>query len=907
MQQGRGRGRAKGPPVQSPTSPTTGAWVRRPGPGQPQAGPSQPRASPRPSQPRASYPRPPQPRSSPRPSQPGPSQPGPSQPGPSQRAWPRPGQPIQTFARGGRGDGQGYSGGASYESKDTQTGGGGDASIGRGAMRGKRSVPTDIMLVTRPQNLPTKKGSFGTQIKLRANYFRLLSTTNWTLYQYRVDFAPEEDRTATRKSLLKHHKEKLGAYIFDGTVLYTSHRLPENMNLLSKRQFDDEKITITIKFVGDLAKDDHHYLQFFNIIMRKCLEHLKLQLVGRDYYDAETKVVVAQYKLELWPGYFTSIRQHERDILMCAEITHKVMRQDTLLDIWRSCQENGGNVEKTYYEEILGSVVLTDYNNNTYRIMDVDFKLTPNNAFQLKSGESVTYKDYYKNKYNKIIQYNNQPMLVAEGKQKSRNLPDQSERLVYLVPELCRATGLTDRMRANFDLMQALATHTRVSPESRIQKLLMFNRRLCSQPNIVKELKEWNLELEDKLVEIPGRVLPTEKIVFRTGSISAGVEADWTRELRNKQLIASKPLKNWILVHTGNLKRDCEDFLKNLTKAAGGMGFNIERPRMFPIADDRSSTYSDALEELLSKSIPQLVLCIVTTNRSERYSTIKKKCCVDRPVPSQVVIRKNLIKGLSVATKVAVQMNCKLGGVPWCVEVPLSGLMVVGFDVCHDTNMKERDFGATVATLDKNLTRYISAVSPHSNGEELSNDIASHICKFVTTYRQYNDNKYPDRIVVYRDGVGEGQIHLVYNHEVKEIRRRLAQMYGGEAAVKMAFIIVNKRVNTRIFYNERNPPCGTVVDDVITSPVKYDFFIVSQHVRQGTVTPTSYSVIDDTVGLDADKMQRLTYKLTHMYYNWSGTVRVPAPCQYAHKLAYLVGQYVHRAPNTHLEDLLYYL
>lgn len=73
--------------------------------------------------------------------------------------------------------------------------------------------------------------------------------------------------------------------------------------------------------------------------------------------------------------------------------------------------------------------------------MDVDFKLTPNNAFQLKSGESVTYKDYYKNKYNKIIQYNNQPMLVAEGKQKSRNLPDQSERLVYLVPELCRATG----------------------------------------------------------------------------------------------------------------------------------------------------------------------------------------------------------------------------------------------------------------------------------------------------------------------------------------------------------------------------------------------------------------------------------------------------------------------------------
>ncbi|XP_047364611.1 piwi-like protein Siwi [Vespa velutina] len=902
MQQGKGRGRGRGrsktTPVQSPTSPTTDAWVRRPGPSQTQASPSQPILSPRSSQPRPLQSAP---------SQPGPSQPGPSQPGPSQRAWPRPVKPAQTYARGVRGDAQGYSGGASSKSKDVSIGGGGDASIGRGAMRGRRSVPTDIMLVTRPQNLPTKKGIFGTPVILRANYFKLPSTTNWTLFQYRVDFAPEEDHTLIRKALLRNHKEKLGAYIFDGTVLYTSHRLPEKMDLLSKRQFDDEKITISIKFVGDLAKDDHHYLQFFNIIMRKCLEHLKLQLVGRDYYDAETKVVVAQYKLELWPGYFTSIRQHERDILMCAEITHKVMRQDTLLDIWRGCQEHTGNIEKNFYEEVLGSVVLTDYNNNTYRIMDVDYNLTPKNTFQLKSGESVSYKDYYKNKYNKIIKYDNQPMLVAEGKQKSRNLPTQSERLVYLVPELCRATGLTDNMRTNFDLMQALAIHTRVSPESRIRKLLMFNKRLCSQPNIVKELKEWNLELENNLIEIPGRVLPTEKVVFRAGAITAGVEADWTRELRNKHLLACKPLKNWILIYTSNLKRECEDFLKNLIKVANGMGFNIERPRMFSIADDRTSTYSDALEGLLSKSIPQIVLCVVTNNRSERYSTIKKKCCVDRPVPSQVVIRKNLIKGLSVATKIAIQMNCKLGGVPWCVEVPLSGLMVVGFDVCHDTNMKERDFGAVVATLDKNLTRYISAVSPHCNGEELSNDIASHICKFVATYRQYNDNRYPDRIVIYRDGVGEGQVHLVYNHEVKEIRKRLGQIYGSEAAVKMAFIIVNKRVNTRIFYNERNPPCGTVVDDVITSPVKYDFFIVSQHVKQGTVTPTSYSVIDDTVGLDADKMQRLTYKLTHMYYNWSGTVRVPAPCQYAHKLAYLVGQYVHRAPNTRLEDLLYYL
>jgi len=40
---------------------------------------------------------------------------------------------------------------------------------------------------------------------------------------------------------------------------------------------------------------------------------------------------------------------------------------------------------------------------------------------------------------------------------------------------------------------------------------------------------------------------------------------------------------------------------------------------------------------------------------------------------------------------------------------------------------------------------------------------------------------------------------------------------------------------------------------------------------------------------------------------FQGTVRVPAPCQYAHKLAFLVGQALHKAPNTRLEDLLYFL
>ena len=74
---------------------------------------------------------------------------------------------------------------------------------------------------------------------------------------------------------------------------------------------------------------------------------------------------------------------------------------------------------------------------------------------------------------------------------------------------------------------------------------------------------------------------------------------------------------------------------------------------------------------------------------------------------------------------------------------------------------------------------------------------------------------------------------------------------------------------------------------------RYDFFLVSQSVNQGTVNPTSYNVVKDTSGLLPKHIQALTYKLTHLYYNWPGTVRVPAPCQYAHKLAFLVSNDLH--------------
>ena len=178
--------------------------------------------------------------------------------------------------------------------------------------------------------------------------------------------------------------------------------------------------------------------------------------------------------------------------------------------------------------------------------------------------------------------------------------------------------------------------------------------------------------------------------------------------------------------------------------------------------------------------------------------------------------------------------------------------------------------------------------------------------------------------------MSEGQIRYVKETEVASIRKVFANL---KISPKLAYIIVNKRINSR-FYAKKgtdfgNPPAGTVVDNCVTLPERYDFFVIPQNVRQGTVNPTSYNVIEvrtnlpfscfpikptaanyllqDDTGFKPDQMQLFTYMMCHLYFNWPGTVKVPAVCQYAHKLANLVGGNVHGQPSDRLADLLYYL
>ncbi|KAK4314293.1 hypothetical protein Pmani_014444 [Petrolisthes manimaculis] len=778
---------------------------------------------------------------------------------------------------------------------------GNEHSVGRGVMRGRREIGQ--ITWTKPENITSKRGTQGQAIIVRANYFTLDKKLDWKLCLYHVDFSPDEDRTSERKRMMRQHKEVLGQnYLFDGMQLYLPFKLGTDVTeLASKRESDQAVYSIRLKFIKELSPLDSQFLQIMNIIMKRCLEYLGLQMIGRNYFNSKAEMKEERLNIAIWPGYSTSIRQHENSLLLNAEIMHKFLRTETAYDVLRRCN----NPKTEGPKHLLGAIVMTIYNEKTYRIDEIEWTVNPSSKFPYK-GDEITYMDYYKKNYQVGIRDPRQPMLMSRPKKRDLR---RGAGNIYLVPELCKMTGLTEEMRGDFNMMKDLATYMRVGPDKRVQSLLKFNRDLASNEKVNQELVDWGLKLSPNLIQVQGRVLPAELIIQGGRELSYNRKSsEWSREIRSLRLNVPVDIPNWAIVFPRKFSNDARELTTTLQRVAQPMGMSFGQPAVYQLNSDQSQEY---IQQLNQCSNAQFILVILPNDRADRYSAIKRHCSLKMGIATQCILSRTLFKKqrlMSVATKVALQINCKLGGEPWNVAIPIKNAMVIGYDTYHDKGTKGASVGAVVSSLNQQWTKYLSQAARHNNQEELTDNFTLGVRNALQYYQQENGTQ-PNMVIVYRDGVGDGQIDYVREHEITAIKRCFSEVL--EKPPKFAFVIVSKRINTRLFIdnhgNPDNPPPGTVVDDVITLPERYDFFLVSQSVNQGTVSPTSFNIIDDTTGLKPDHMQRLAYKLCHLYYNWQGTIRVPAPCMLAHKMAFITGQSVHGQPHRDLWTRLWYL
>lgn len=117
---------------------------------------------------------------------------------------------------------------------------------------------------------------------------------------------------------------------------------------------------------------------------------------------------------------------------------------------------------------------------------------------------------------------------------------------------------------------------------------------------------------------------------------------------------------------------------------------------------------------------------------------------------------------------------------------------------------------------------------------------------------------FPENILVYRDGVSEGQYQLVLENELPLLQKACAETYPADQTKaglpRITVVVVGKRHHTRFYPTsedgaDRGSNClpGTVVDRGVTEARNWDFFLQAHAAIKGTARPAHYFVVHDEI------------------------------------------------------------
>lgn len=224
-------------------------------------------------------------------------------------------------------------------------------------------------------------------------------------------------------------------------------------------------------------------------------------------------------------------------------------------------------------------------------------------------------------------------MLISRGKRLRTEMPET----IYLVPELCRLIGLTDNQRNNLPLIRALAEHVNVEPVQYIEKVNKFCKRLTTQQQIMHNLKKWKLKLCEKLVTFSGRTLSSEKLLVGDNkTYTVGHDACWNLSTSIEVMFSCAEFNDWLIITPKEFHVDVQNLANVLNGPNHGIRWELPPPRIVQIRDDRPVTYLEQLDNVITCLKPRLILCVVTNNNTDRYAAIKKKCSIEKGLPTQV-------------------------------------------------------------------------------------------------------------------------------------------------------------------------------------------------------------------------------------------------------------------------------
>nr|CAI5856771.1 unnamed protein product [Callosobruchus analis] len=780
-------------------------------------------------------------------------------------------------------------------------------------------------------------GREGRPIGLKANHFQITMPRGF-VHHYDVNIQPDKCPRKVNREIIETMVKAYGKIfgnlkpVFDGrNNLYTRDPLPignsrEELEVTLPGEGKDRLFRVSIKWVAQVSlysleealegrtrQIPYEAICALDVVMRH-LPSMSYTPVGRSFFSSpEGYYHPLGGGREVWFGFHQSVRPSQWKMMLNIDVSATAFYKAQpviefmceVLDI-RDINEQRKPLTDSqrvkFTKEIKGlKIEITHCGamRRKYRVCNVTRRPAQMQSFplQLENGQTVecTVAKYFLDKYKMKLRYPHLPCLQV----------GQEHKHTYLPLEVCNIVAGQRCIKKLTDMQTStMIKATARSAPDREREINNLVRR--ADFNNDEYVQEFGLTISNNMMEVRGRVLPPPKLQYGGRSKQQAMPNQGVWDMRGKQFFTGVEIRVWAIACFAPQRTVREDSLRNFTQQLQKISNDAGMPIIGQPCFCKYATGPDQVEPMfryLKSTFQSLQLVVVVLpGKTPVYAEVKRVGDTVLGMATQCVQAKNVNKtSPQTLSNLCLKINVKLGGIN-SILVPSirpkifnEPVIFLGADVTHPPagDNKKPSIAAVVGSMDAHPSRYAATVRVQQHRQEIIQELSSMVRELLIMFYKSTGGYKPHRIILYRDGVSEGQFLQLLQHELTAIREACIKL---EADYKpgITFIVVQKRHHTRLFCSDKkeqsgksgNIPAGTTVDIGITHPTEFDFYLCSHQGIQGTSRPSHYHVLWDDSHLDSDELQCLTYQLCHTYVRCTRSVSIPAPAYYAHLVAF---------------------
>ncbi|KAE9975115.1 hypothetical protein BLS_002750 [Venturia inaequalis] len=556
---------------------------------------------------------------------------------------------------------------------------------------------------------------------------------------------------------------------------------------------------------------------------------------------------------------------------------------------------------------------------------------------------TTTVQEFFKQKYNQALSAPNVPLVNCGTRSAPQLIPSE---LCYVVGgQPARRTLSSDETASMITFAARFPNLNAASIEGNgLQVMSITSDKQASH------IGKFGLSVGTQMLTVPGRILIPPTLSFKKPTPVR--DGGWN--LSGQQFYRGAKLGGIFTgfqIQEGTKTLYTQNFpqcLASVVQQLKGYGLivNDAKPPLGmltlggPATKENTDRIKAALDvkfkDMASKGVAWCLIAVPTYNKV-LYSLIKLMGDVKYGIHTvlikdencrKIVVPVNSERGpdLMLVGNLALKFCAKAGGQAWSVDQKHLKLidkdtMVVGIDVTHpspDSQSKAPSIAAIVSSYDANLSGWTADVRIQSSRVEMVEGLTELMKGRLEVFRRKSGGKLPTKVLIYRDGVSEGQFKQVLNTEFPSIVKAFELLYGAQTKhPKTSIIIVGKRHHTRFYptskehadVNPRDPAKGsyntipgTVVDRHITGygDKAWDFYLQPHKALQGTARPAHYIVIKNEIGFNAVDLEKTTLAMCYGYHRATKAVSIATPAYYADKVAERGAQYLYSAMHENV-------